>query len=212
MTAISPCSLATNITATAFIVKHITHKRAVLLSGLLYALGRASVYTVIGLVLFLGASQFQLAKFLNSNGERFLSPLLIVMGLIMLNVIKIRWFVSSNLQTKLSDRFATKGFLGAFCIGIIFALAFCPYSGALYFGMLIPMSIASIDGLFLPFIFAIGTSLPVLLFTYILAFAAEKITFFYKKLTQIEKWMRIIVGVIFVIVGIYYAVVFLVGI
>jgi len=74
MTAISPCPLATNITATAYIAKNISNKKMVLLSGIVHSLGRAFSYTIIGLILFFGASKFQVSKFFNQNGEKFLGP------------------------------------------------------------------------------------------------------------------------------------------
>ncbi|MCT4579798.1 MAG: aromatic aminobenezylarsenical efflux permease ArsG family transporter [Flavobacteriales bacterium] len=210
MTAISPCPLATNITATAFIAKNISSKRKVFLSGLLYSLGRAFSYTTIGLVLYFGASKFQIARFFNQNGEKYLGPLLIIIGLIMLNVIRLNFLQKSNFQEKLSDKFKDQGLLGSFLIGMVFALAFCPYSGALFFGMLIPTTIASADGLYLPIVFAFGTGLPVLLFTYLLAFTADKVGFFYNKITKIEKVMRYIAGVVFILTGVYYLYIFLV--
>ncbi len=209
MTAISPCPLATNITATAFISKNISSKKKVFLSGILYSLGRAFTYTTIGLILFFGASKFHIARFFSQNGEKYLGPLLIVIGLMMLNVIRLNFFGKSNFTEKLSEKFQDKGLLGSFLIGAVFALAFCPYSGALYFGMLIPMTIASIDGLYLPIIFAFGTGLPVLLFTYLLAFAAGSIGSFYNKITKIEKVMRTVAGVVFILTGLYYVSIFL---
>ncbi len=208
MTAISPCPLATNITATAYIAKNISNKKLVLLSGFIYSLGRAFSYTILGIILFFGASKFQISRFFNQNGEKFLGPLLIIMGLIMLNVIRLNFLGKSNLSQKLSEKFQNKGLLGSFMIGVIFALAFCPYSGALYFGMLIPITIASADGLYLPIIFAFGTGLPVILFTYLLAFAAGSVGVFFNKITKIEKVMRIIAGVVFVLAGIYYVLIF----
>ncbi|WP_147678000.1 aromatic aminobenezylarsenical efflux permease ArsG family transporter [Algibacter pacificus] len=209
MTAISPCPLATNITATAFISKNISSKRKVFLSGLLYSLGRGFSYTAIGFILYFGASKFHIARFFNQNGEKFLGPLLIIIGLIMLNIIKLNFLGTSNFQDKLSDKFKDKGLLGAFLIGVVFALAFCPYSGALFFGMLIPMSIASADGLYLPIIFALGTGLPVILFTYLLAFTAGKVGLFYNKITKIEKVMRTVAGVVFILTGLYYISIFI---
>ncbi len=208
MTAISPCPLATNITATAFISKNISSKRKVFLSGLLYSLGRGFSYTAIGLILYFGASKFHIARFFNQNGEKYLGPLLIIIGLIMLNVIKLNFLGKLNFQEKLSERFKDKGLLGSFLIGVVFALAFCPYSGALFFGMLIPMTIASADGLYLPIIFAFGTGLPVLLFTYLLAFTAGKIGVFYNRITKIEKVMRTVAGVVFILTGLYYIFIF----
>ena len=122
----------------------------------------------------------------------------------MLNVIKLYFLGKSNFQEQISERFKDRGLLGSFLIGVIFALAFCPYSGALFFGMLIPMTISSADGLYLPFVFAIGTGLPVILFTYLLAFTAGKIGVFYNRITKIEKVMRNVAGVIFIITGLYY--------
>jgi cytochrome c biogenesis protein CcdA len=190
MTSISPCPLATNITATAFISKNISSKKKVFLSGLLYSLGRAFSYTTIGLILFFGASKFHIARFFQQNGEKYLGPLLILVGLIMLNIIKLNFLGKSNFKERFTEKFENKGLLGSFLIGVIFALAFCPYSGALYFGMLIPMTISSVDGLYLPIIFAFGTGLPVVLFTYLLAFAAGSIGVFYNKITKIEKVME----------------------
>lgn len=209
MTAISPCPLATNITATAYISKNISSKKKVFLSGILYSLGRAFTYTTIGLMLFFGASKFHIARFFNQNGEKYLGPLLIIIGLIMLNVIRLNFFRKSNFSEKLSEKFKDKGLLGSFLIGAVFALAFCPYSGALYFGMLIPMAISSVDGLYLPIIFAFGTGLPVLVFTYLLAFAASSVGSFYNKITKIEKAMRTVAGVVFVLTGLYYVLIFM---
>lgn len=208
MTSISPCPLATNITATAFISKNISNKNVVFLSGLLYSLGRAFSYTFIGVILFLGASKFHIARFFNQNGEKYLGPLLIIVGLIMLNVIKLNFLGKSNFTQKLAEKFKNKGLLGAFLIGVIFALAFCPYSGALYFGMLIPMTISSAEGLYLPIIFAFGTGLPVVLFTYLLAFTAGSIGIFYAKITKIEKVMRTVAGIVFLFTGLYYVLIF----
>jgi len=208
MTAISPCPLATNITATAFITKNISSKRKVFLSGLLYSLGRGFSYTAIGLILYFGASKFHIARFFNQNGEKYLGPLLIIIGLIMLNIIKLNFLGKWNFQEKLSEKFKDKGLLGSFLIGVVFSLAFCPYSGALFFGMLIPMSIASADGLYLPIVFAFGTGLPVILFTYLLAFTAGKVGVFYNRITKIEKIMRTVAGVVFILTGLYYVSIF----
>ena len=208
MTAISPCPLATNITATAYISKNISNKRRVFLSGIIYSFGRAFSYTTIGVILYFGASKFQTARFFNQNGEKYLGPLLIIIGLIMLNVIKLSFLGKSNFQEKLTEKFENRGLLGSFLIGVVFALAFCPYSGALYFGMLIPMTISSADGLYLPVVFAFGTGIPVILFTYLLAFTAGRIGVFYNKITKIEKIMRTIAGIVFILTGLYYISIF----
>jgi cytochrome c-type biogenesis protein len=208
LTAISPCPLATNITATAYISKNITEPKKVFWSGVIYTLGRATSYSTIGLILFFGASKFQIAKLFSQYGERLLGPVLIVVGLIMLNVIRLNFLGKSNFQEKFTERFKDKGYWGSFILGVIFALAFCPYSGALFFGVLIPMSISDVSGLYLPLVFAFGTGLPVIFFAYLLAFSIGKMSGYFNKIQRIEKVMRVIIGAIFILVGLYYVIMF----
>lgn len=208
ITAISPCPLATNITATAYISKNIQNPKKVFWSGVIYTLGRATSYSVIGLILFFGASKFQVSKLFSQYGERFLGPILLIVGLIMLNVIKLNFLGKSNLQEKFSERFKDKGYLGSYLLGVIFALAFCPYSGALFFGVLVPMTIADVSGLYLPLVFAVGTGLPVIFFAYILAFSVGKMSTYFNKVQRFEKVMRYVIGGVFIIVGLYYIIMF----
>lgn len=202
LTAIAPCPLATNITATAFIAKTINSKKKVLLSGILYTLGRMFSYTTIGAIIYFGANIFQIAKIFQGNGEKFIGFVLVLLGLIMLNIIKLNFIKGGNWIDQLSDKFKTKGLLGAFLLGALFALAFCPYSGALFFGMLIPMTIKS--GLAMPVLFSVGTGLPVILFAFVIAFSMEKLGIYFKAITKIEKVMRILAGVTFIVTGLYY--------
>ena len=208
LTAIAPCPLATNITATAFIAKGFSDKRKVLLSGVLYTLGRAFSYTLIGLVVYFGASKFHVARFFQGNGEKFLAPVLILIGLVMLDVIKLNFLGNWNIAERFSEQLKKQGLFGAFLLGVLFALAFCPYSGVLYFGSLLPMTIASAEGLYLPLVFAIGTGLPVLLFTYLLAFSMEKMSKAFNAIQRVERVMRVVVGLAFVLTGIYYVLIF----
>ncbi len=204
LTAIAPCPLATNITATAFIAKTITDKRKVLLSGLLYTLGRVFSYTLIGAIIYFGASKFQVAKLFQGNGEKYIGIVLIIIGLIMLDVIKLNFIKGGNFTDKLSEKFKTKGLLGSFLLGALFALAFCPYSGALFFAMLIPMTLSASAGLALPVVFSFGTGLPVILFAFVIAFSMEKLGMYFKAITKVEKIMRFVAGLVFIITGLYY--------
>jgi len=208
MTAISPCPLATNITAIGFISKDIENKRKIFLNGLWYTLGRAVSYTTLGVILYFGASKFQVAKFFQFNGEKLLGPLLIIIGILMFDFIKIRFPGFGKLSKKMQNKERKNNWWSAFLLGLVFALAFCPYSGVLYFGMLIPMTISSTSGLFLPFVFAIATGLPVIIVAYLLAFSLSSVGGFYKKVKIFEKWFRRIVAIVFILVGFYYVFIF----
>ena len=204
LTAVSPCPLATNITATAYIAKTINSKSKVIFSGLLYTFGRMFSYTTIGALIYFGLSTFQLAKIFQGNGEKFIGLVMIIIGLILLDVSKLNFLSNGNITDKLSEKFKEKGLLGAFLLGALFALAFCPYSGALFFGMLIPMTLASEAGLAIPIVFSLGTGLPVLIFAFVIAFSIEKLGKYFKAITKIEKVMRVVAGLTFVITGLYY--------
>ena len=204
LTAIAPCPLATNVTATAFIAKTITNRKKVLLSGLLYTLGRVFSYTLIGAIIYFGVSKFQVAKLFQGNGEKFIGFVLIIIGLIMLDIIKLNFIKGGNLTEKFSEKFKTKGLLGSFLLGALFALAFCPYSGALFFAMLIPMTLSESAGLALPVVFSIGTGLPVILFAFVIAFSMEKLGAYFKAISKIEKVMRFVAGLVFILTGLYY--------
>lgn len=204
LTAIAPCPLATNVTATAFIAKTITDKKLVLLSGVLYTFGRVFSYTLIGAMIYFGLSKFEVARLFQGNGEKYIGFILIIIGLIMLNVIKLDFINGGNFTDRLSEKFKTKGLLGSFLLGALFALAFCPYSGALFFAMLIPMTLSADAGLVLPVVFSIGTGLPVILFAFVIAFSMEKLGLYFKAVTRVEKVMRFIAGLVFILTGLYY--------
>ncbi|HAQ39052.1 MAG TPA: cytochrome C biogenesis protein [Saprospirales bacterium] len=208
MTAISPCPLATNITAIAYIGKNIENKRKVFINGLLYTLGRAFSYVVLGVVLFFGASKFHVASFFQGNGEKILGPLLVVIGILMLDIIKIKFPGLGNITDRFQNSEKHGSGISAFLMGIVFALAFCPYSGVLYFGMLIPMSIASPSGLILPLVFAIATGFPVIIFAYLIAFTLSGVGKLYNSLKIFELWFRRVVAAIFILVGFYYIYIF----
>ncbi len=207
MTAISPCPLATNITAIGYISKDLENRKRVFINGLTYTLGRAVSYTAIGLLFWFGASRFKISGFVQEWGERVLGPLLIVIGLFMLGVFSLKIPGISWLTEKMENR-NKKGFGGVLLLGMVFALAFCPYSGVLYFGMLIPMTISSASGLYLPVIFALGTGLPVIFFAWLIAFSLGSIGGFYNKLKIFELWFRRIIAGLFIAVGIYYLSIF----
>jgi cytochrome c-type biogenesis protein len=203
MTAISPCPLATNITAVGFISKDIENRHTVFLNGILYTLGRAISYFGIAFILFLGADKLKFSGFFQQYGEKIIGPLLLIIGIIMLGIIKIKFPALSGLTSGMARK-KRWGYLDVILLGIVFALAFCPYSGVLYFGMLIPMTISSASGLVLPVIFAIATGIPVIIIAWILAYAISGIGTAYNKIKSFEIWFRRVIAVLFIVVGIYY--------
>ena len=203
MTAISPCPLATNITAIGFISKDLENRNRVFFNGLFYTLGRAITYTLIPLIIYFGADQFKFSGFFQRYGEKIIGPLLVLIGIFMLDIIRINFPGFGRLTEKMENR-KTWRYIDAVLLGIVFALAFCPYSGVLYFGMLVPLTISSASGLYLPVIFAIATGIPVIIIAWILAYTVSGIGVVYNKIKIFELWFRRVIAVVFIIVGVYY--------
>lgn len=208
MTAISPCPLATNISAIGFISKDLQNRRRIFLNGLLYTLGRAISYTVLGIVLILilkqGASIYKIQKAIGTYGEMFIGPLLILIGIFMLGLIKLNFSFGGKLSARAEERAGNGSLWGSLFLGIVFALAFCPYSGVLFFGGLIPLSAAASSGYFLPLVFAIATGLPVVILAWVLAYSVAGIGSVYNRIKTFEWWFRRIVAALFIIIGVYY--------
>jgi cytochrome c-type biogenesis protein len=204
LTSISPCPLATNIAAITFLAKKINHPLLVLLSGIAYTAGRMVTYAALGFFVInsiLGIPQ--VAQFLQKYMALALGPLLIVTGLILLDIIKMN-LPGLALSHKHHNMLVDAGAPGAFLLGIVFTLAFCPVSAALFFGSLIPSAVNSKSGIVLPFIYGIGTGLPVLIFAVAIALGVTSLSLLFNKLSKVEYYMRKATGIIFILVGAYY--------
>ena len=203
LTSISPCPLATNITALAYISKDIKDTKRTIVNSLVYTLGRAFTYTLLVLLISFGLSSFDIASIFQGWGDKVLGPVLIVIGLIMLDIIKINLKKGKGTE-KIQKWIEGKGYLGSFLLGMFFALAFCPYSGVMFFGMLIPLAIGSSMPIFLSLSFSLGTSIPVIMFAILLAFSVQGMSRVFNGVKNMEVIVRRVIGGVFVLAGIYY--------
>ena len=204
LTSISPCPLATNITAIAFISKEIKTPKNTLFNGLFYTLGRGISYTTLAILMYFGLSSFQVSSIFQGWGDKVLGPILIIIGLVMLDVIKLNLKTQNEKVEQLKMWLSTKGYLGALLLGMLFALAFCPYSGVLFFGVLTPLILSSGEGILLAPLFALGTGLPVIIFAFIIAFSMQKMSQAFTVVAKVEKVMRVVVAGTFLLIGLYY--------
>lgn len=206
MTSISPCPLATNIAAISFMGRQIQRPTMVGLSGLLYTLGRAAAYLIISLVILKSVlSAHALKPFLEDHMTMALGPILVVTGLLLVGVFSFSLPGVSWLQ-RLGESLADWNILGAFPLGFLFALSFCPVTLALYFGGLMPLALEHQSSIIIPTAYGVGTALPVVVFALLVAFGARSIGKVFTSITRFEKWMRIGTGVLFILIGIYFLV------
>ena len=207
ITAISPCPLATNIAAIAYISRKVADRKYAVITGSLYTLGRIFSYSIIGiLIVVIGLEIPGVALFLQDIGEQVLGPILIVVGLLMLFIDKLSFGKGGGGLAALGGKVADWGMVGGFLLGVLFALAFCPYSAVLYFGVLMPLALKSTGGIALPAIFAFGTGLPVLVIGILLSFGVAGVSIWLNVISRVERIIRIVVAIVFIGVGIYYMV------
>ena len=204
LTAISPCPMATNIAAVAYVSRRVTDRKYAIMTGALYTLGRMLSYSILGILLITAGLEIPgVASFLQDFGEKILGPLLIVIGIIMLNINRLSFNLGAAKLSSIGGKVADRGMMGGFLLGALFALAFCPYSAVLFFGVLIPLALKSDGGVALPAVFAIGTGLPVLIFGTLLSLGVARVSIWLNAVTRAETVIRKIVAIIFIGVGIY---------
>ena len=206
LTAISPCPLATNIAALSFISRRMENVRAVWFSGLLYVAGRSASYILISAIVVAGLLSIPGLSFgLQRYGQVLLGPLLIVIGLFLLEWLRLPSFGDgwvSHMQARVSG----KSLAGSGLLGAIFALSFCPVSAALFFGSLIPLAVAHKSRLILPAVYGLGTGLPVAAFALAISAGVQGFARTFERLQRIELWARQATGGIIVATGVYYVI------
>lgn len=207
LTAISPCPLATNIAAISFISKNIECPYRTIFAGLLYVLGRILTYVILGFIVVGGLLAVpSIANFLQHSINIFIGPILIIIGLLLLNVIKLNFSFGVN-HEKFQKFAKTSNFLGSFLLGVIFALSFCPVSAALFFGSLTSIALEHHSRLMIPAMYGVGTGLPVVIFAIVIAFSVHKLGEIYNNIVKFETWFRKLTGWIFLIAGAYFIIV-----
>ena len=212
LTSISPCPLATNIAAISFVGRRLQSPRLVLAGGLLYTLGRALAYGILGALLVTSLlSAPVLAQVLQKYLNQILGPLLIVIGMFLTELLTFGGR-GGGMFAGLQERVARHGIFGALALGFLFALSFCPISAALFFGSLIPLAVANESGVLLPVVYGVGTGLPVLGVALVVALGAKSIGTAFQKLSAFERWARPVTGAVFILVGIYLTLVYVFGV
>jgi cytochrome c-type biogenesis protein len=203
LTSISPCPLATNIAAVSFIARNLGSSKKVLWSSCLYAAGRMLIYIAIAVLAVASLLSLpQVSFFLETNMHKIIGPLLIMVGIVLLDVLPIS-FSASLVGGSVQEKASKWGLWGSGLLGAIFALTFCPLSAALFFGSLIPLAIKGKSAILMPSVYGLGTALPVIAFAFVMVFSVQSIGKFFDKLMLIEKWVRKLTAVVFIGAGIY---------
>ncbi len=224
LTMISPCPFCSDVTAISYLSSTITRKRSLLWNCLFYIIGKCFSYTALALLFIFGSEVTPLRNIFETYGEPILGPFLIVVGILIAvfgsheahhdqedahthEHVHAHEHAPHKLISRLRKVNLTpiSGPLTSFLLGAVFALAFCPYSGLLYFGTLIPLTLlqpASWSWL-MPVMFGLGDALPVLVIATLLSRGIAGIGRINGNLQHIERRLRLISVVVFIGMGIF---------
>lgn len=206
LTSISPCPLATNIAATGFISKTLDNPKRSIYSSIFYVLGRSIAYIAVAALIIGGLLSIpSVSMFLQKYLNKILGPLLILVGMYLLGLIHFS-FYNFSVSAEQGEKLTKKGFIGAFFLGFLFALSFCPVSAALFFGSLIPLAVSSHFPFLLPLFYGIGTGIPVVIVAIVFVYSATFTFRILKIFKNVEKVGSIFTGLLFVFIGIYFSI------
>lgn len=203
LSSLSPCPLATNVTAISFLARQVSSARAAALSGVCYALGRTTVYVLLGVALVSASASIPtVSMFLQRYMNLLLGPVLVVVGVLLLGLFSFS-LPGPVVSEQTSSGLAKGGLIGSFALGVLFALAFCPISAAMFFGSTIGIAARRSSHIVMPMLFGLGTAAPVILFAAVVAFSAQAVGKAFNLISAFEKVARRISGAVFVVAGAY---------
>jgi sulfite exporter TauE/SafE len=203
-TAVQPCPMATHVAAISYLSRRVDRPRWVLLAGLLYALGRTLAYVLLAVLLVEGLQASRVSMFLQARVSQFLGPVLVVLGMLLLNLIGGSWS-GPGVSEKMQKRVDALGIWAALPLGALLALAFCPISAVCFFGSLLALATANDSRVILPSIYGLGTALPVLVFATLIALSAQAVGRTFHVMTQTVWWVQRIAGVVCLVIGIHFS-------
>ena len=203
-TTIHPCPLAANIAAISLIAGTSRSKKRLVSIVLFFSLGY--IFSLLGAALLVNFSLVSIPKlsvFIQSVMSAFLGPLLILVGMVVSEMIKLGHWFSGLLPKK--EFWENKPLIYVFLLGALLAITFCPATAFIYFGVMIPLSVDHNQIILFPLVFATGALLPIITVGILInhgsiAILREKWT---AKIPLIAGWALIVVGIFITLERLY---------
>lgn len=201
---LAPCQLTSNAAAIAWVARDAAEPRRAAAAAAAFIVGKALVYTLFGVAAVLIGQGLQAAAVpVFVTARKALGPLMLLVGLFFLGLLPWRAAFGAGLAARLKRRLPRGSMSGGFGLGAAFAFAFCPTLAVLFFTFLLPLTLATDGGFVLPGFFALGTVLPLVLFTAALFLAGEPLAKRYVGSAGVlDKRIRRVAGVIFLLAGV----------
>lgn len=192
LTSISPCPMASHAAAVSVLVRQAGSWKRGVLAGSSYALGRAASYAVVAWIASEGLMRLgPLVRKIQVHAETGLGIAFLVGGLFLAASQWIRLPGRGMDATRWKERFSRMGALpGAFALGAVLALAFCPVSAGIFFGSVIPLALASPTSWIVTVPYGLAIALPVLALTLAAGVGVKQIARLFQASQKVTPWLH----------------------
>lgn len=222
LVAINPCPLATVVSSLLFLTGRQTSRRQGWWIATLYALGRALLYFSLGLLsawlLRTSIQTLQLQEQILYGLEHWLGPLIILLGVLLWLFGRLDHHDHHNHQNEEPTHQAEEYDLEqrqplerqgawswrALWLGFSSALFFCPATGLIYFGMLVPMTAQAggAVGLLYLGLFALLTGSVAYPVYGLIRMGLSRLARFAGDMQRWRKWLNVGISLLFVVLGV----------
>lgn len=222
LVAINPCPLATEVSSLLFLTGRQTSRRQGWWIATLYALGRALLYFSLGLLsawlLRTSIQTLQLQEQILYGLEHWLGPLIIILGVLLWLFGRHDHHGHHNHQDEEPTHQGEEHDLEqrqplerqgawswrALWLGFSSALFFCPATGLIYFGMLVPMTAQAggVVGLLYLGLFALLTASVAYPVYGLIRMGLSRLARFAGGMQRWRKWLNMGVSLLFVVMGV----------
>ncbi|MFC0477384.1 sulfite exporter TauE/SafE family protein [Robertmurraya beringensis] len=198
--ALAPCQFTGNLGAITIYGNQSVQKGLAWREVLFFILGKIVVFALLGLIVWVVGNEAKstLTMFFPWIRKSF-GPLLIIIGFFMLGIVKFR---KSLTLGSIPNKFMKKGKIGAFLMGVSFTLGFCPTMFVLFFITLMPIALAVPYGPVLPAIFAVGTSIPLILSIFLIWYFDLSGKLLKKNGRKLGLFVQRLAGVVMLLIGV----------
>ncbi len=201
---LDPCTLFTSIAAIGYIDREMQNRRRVLITGLMFVLGKLVTYVLLAVPFIMEAQTETIHHLLEHWGEPMLCIFIFVCGVLLLVVGHHHHNHDHGMSKWLQTVDDKSSWLWAFMLGIFFAIAFCPHRLVYFFTMVdTAITLDAPMNWILPVVFGLGTGLPIIIIAWLISYSAISTQKLTEKLGRFEKWFRYVCAVLFIGYGIY---------
>ncbi len=205
LVAINPCQLAINISALTYLTRRAKYKHPKR-TLLMYILGKTITYSVLGWILMCligGGKNIEGIENLLVKAETIVPFILITLGLFMIyRALRPHHHHHGDNCHNSGEMITRNGPLGALVLGITLAFAFCPESAIFYFGLMLPLSVSSEVGVFVPLIFAVAAGIPVLALAWAIKKTFTQTDSIGTTFEYAQQWINGCVGILFILLAV----------